>query len=114
MSRNDHRAATIEALRELATVLEKNPDVAAPLVVGWCPFSGGSEFERFTRLHDIAEALGIQVVEEENGDRKLDGRLGPLLISGRAMAERRAKDPVGPPPVVERPRLADADGAVTR
>lgn len=98
------RAERIQALRDLIDVLEANPHVPAPEFIS---FPGGAydgtQLERFNKLHDIADAFGLEVKENADGDRIMNGKYGPLTLVGRAWADAREKSAALAPRVVQRP-----------
>lgn len=105
-SADTKRAESIQALRDLLDVLEANPHIPAPEFISFVNrLYDGTEAERFGRLHDIADAFGIEVLEDENLDRRLRGKFGPLTLNGHAYADHRqsAPAPAPAPRVVQRP-----------
>jgi hypothetical protein len=99
------REEAIETLRALLMALEADTDLPAPTTVTWSIDTASRlpEIERFNQLHDVADAFGLEVVEDVHGTRKLRGKYGALTLSGYAWANYREETAPPVPRPVSRP-----------
>lgn len=100
MSSNDTaaRAEYIAGLRAFADLVESDLTIPTPAlgVAGtdvWAHIqesrTGLSQDERFELIHDFADAHGVTVTEDYNGDRKAKKMFGPINYHVFAYADKK-------------------------
>jgi hypothetical protein len=91
VNHDDKRAAFIADLRALADLLETNPALPTPTYTsGVWTFLGdqdGTEAERFDKVHDFAEAYGVEVTEDDKRARRAIKRFGAIDFTVHAAAD---------------------------
>ena len=105
----EKRAEVIAALRAVADLIETDPTIPTPTSIdAWAHLhrSRGTEAERFAAVHDFAEAHGVTVTEDWQGDRKTEKEFGLIKLYVFGCANERRADRIVTR--AEDPALADA------
>jgi hypothetical protein len=93
MTDAERRAQAVAALRELADAIESDPTIPTPnyfAISSYLHSMDGTQAERFTAVHDFAEAHHVAVTVESDG-RKAVKRFGPIELTVHAFGDERRK-----------------------
>lgn len=93
------RAEVVEALRQFADLIESDPTIPTPTpgsIHAWSFLmrAQGTQAERFTAVHDFAEAHGAAVSVRNENDRQASAHFGPIELTVHAYADQRTEPPV--------------------
>lgn len=91
------RTEIVKALRQFADLIETDPTIPTPSagsIHAWSFLRRGTESERFTAVHDFAEAHGAAVNVRNGNDRQAAALFGPIELTVHAFADQRAALPV--------------------
>lgn len=92
------RAEVVKALRQFADLIESDPTIPTPtpgFIHAWSFLhrDQGTQAERFTAVHDFAEAHGAAVNVRDEHDRQAATHFGPIKLTVHAYADQRAEPP---------------------
>jgi hypothetical protein len=90
------RAEVVKALRQFADLIESDPTIPTPSpgsIHAWSFLAReqGSQAERFTAVHDFAEAHGAAVNVKNENDRQAAAHFGPIELTVHAFADHHAE-----------------------
>lgn len=107
MSSDDKRAQFIADLRAFADLIETNPVLPTPNfgadVWAFLSKDQGTEEQRFNAVHDFAEAYGVDVTEDSDGDRRAEKKFGAVEYKVHAYCDGSVSK--------SRPRVVTRPGA---
>jgi hypothetical protein len=90
------RAEFIAGLRAFADLVETDPSIPTPIDIDVWSFISSYHFglkqdERFELVHDFADAHGVTVTEDRDGDRTAEKHFGPVHLRVIGCADEKPK-----------------------